>query len=1027
MFTSAVLAVLLTVAAQEDAQRLLAPERPIFGMPTEKSLAAKDSPAPLSDPFHDAGKKYIEAFKNDARLTDICFIDAQYGWAVGEHGVVWHTEDGGRQWQCQNSGVDCSLQSVYFISRELGWAAGGLCQPYSRASRGLLLFTRDGGRTWNYNPRVFLPALKKILFLDADHGWAIGVPSAMYPSGVFASDDGGRSWQPLIGSGGYVWLSGDFLDGNTGALAGFSAATATVKRGEIETAPIDNSPLANLRRLRLVTPLCGWLVGDGALVMQTRDAGASWQKPPGDLPPAARHFDFTALAARGPKAWIAGTPGTRVFYTADAGKSWNSFSTGTSLPLEALTFIDDEHGWAAGALGTILATSDGGRSWQCQRCGGARAAVLGLVAETGDVPLELLAKLSGNDGYLSAVEVLCRRDVEVQPGDGPPPAERLQQAVAAVGGSHAHVAWQFPLRQTGLQLTAEHFFQCWDAIHRGRGGEELEAYVVRQMRLWRPDVVVTQEMNYRDPDQLRQLIGKIVLQAVDKAADPNCYGEQIAEAGLAPWQVKKTYAITGPGARGAIVVATSQIAARLGRSLADAAAEPRGLLGDRFYVAPWTQNFRLLSDRTSENQPGRDLMSGLRLLPGGDARREPTLAAAENIDLLQRLSQKQRNTQAILELAAGNSGMERKLLAQSGELIRDLDENSGARVLYQLADQYYHSGRWSMTAETFQLLIERYPRHVLARPALLWLVQYHASGEAAWRRQKITQTAVQQVSALTINPASLEDHWSRAGALGKMIERTQPDLFAEPALRFPLAAAQRKQGALQLAQRFYTSQSRSVAHDAWSLCAQGEKWLTDGQGRPPKPVAKCRPAAAKPKLDGQLDDDIWQKVETVPLESALKDDGQWPAVVAFAYDAEFLYIAIHCRRAPGLKYESVSAARPRDADLTMQDRVDLLIDVDRDFATYYQLTVDSRGFTADSCWGDPTWNPSWYVAAALSDDAWTIEAAIPLDQLTGKASKSRDTWAVGVQRTIPGVGFQSWSLPASTDVMPEGFGYLIFE
>ena len=55
----------------------------------------------------------------------------------------------------------------------------------------------------------------------------------------------------------------------------------------------------------------------------------------------------------------------------------------------------------------------------------------------------------------------------------------------------------------------------------------------------------------------------------------------------------------------------------------------------------------------------------------------------------------------------------------------------------------------------------------------------------------------------------------------------------------------------------------------------------------------------------------------------------------------------------------------------------------------------------------------------------------PVDADTGKLPvppvKGRDAWAVGVQRTIPGVGFQSWSAPASTQVTPEGFGYLIFE
>ena len=154
------------------------------------------------------------------------------------------------------------------------------------------------------------------------------------------------------------------------------------------------------------------------------------------------------------------------------------------------------------------------------------------------------------------------------------------------------------------------------------------------------------------------------------------------------------------------------------------------------------------------------------------------------------------------------------------------------------------------------------------------------------------------------------------------------------------------------------------------------------------------------------------------------DDDDWPALAAFAYDDEFLYIAVTCRRAPGLKYEPAQTPRPRDADLTAQDHVDVLIDVDRDFATYYQLSFDYRGFTADSLWGDPAWNPTWFVAADLTDEAWTVEAAVPLNQLTGGAAgalpakskhttgkmpappvASRDVWALGVQRTVPGGGF----------------------
>jgi len=40
---------------------------------------------------------------------------------------------------------------------------------------------------------------------------------------------------------------------------------------------------------------------------------------------------------------------------------------------------------------------------------------------------------------------------------------------------------------------------------------------------------------------------------------------------------------------------------------------------------------------------------------------------------------------------------------------------------------------------------------------------------------------------------------------------------------------------------------------------------------------------------------------------------------------------------------------------------------------------------------------------------------------------ARDAWAVGVQRVVPGVGFQSFGAPAALEVVPEGFGYLLFE
>ncbi len=196
---------------------------------------------------------------------------------------------------------------------------------------------------------------------------------------------------------------------------------------------------------------------------------------------------------------------------------------------------------------------------------------------------------------------------------------------------------------------------------------------------------------------------------------------------------------------------------------------------------------------------------------------------------------------------------------------------------------------------------------------------------------------------------------------------------------------------------------------------------------PPKQILRCGVATSKPRLDGKLDDAVWQQAKPAELVSPHHDDQDWGGVVLVAYDKEFLYLAVHCRQAPGVKYAPASGPRPRDPDLSAQDRVEIMLDLDRDFTTCYRLTIDHRGCVAEDCWGDTTWNPHWYVTATAEDGLWNAEAVIPLEQLTGQYPTSGTAWALGLQRIIPGVGFQSWNQPAAAEAIPEGFGYLLFD
>ena len=864
----------------------------------------------------------------------------------------------------------------------------------------------------------------------------------------------------------------------------------------------DGAALPAVAQLRLSRAGPGWLAGDGGLVQRSDDLGATWRGPPGNLPAAAAQFDFAALAASGPEVWIAGSPGSRVFHSADSGRSWAAFATGSLLPLRAITFVDNRHGWAVGELGTVLATGDGGQIWRLQRCGGTRVALLVLAAEPHDVPLELVARAAGNDGYRTAVAVVGRRDLEIVPREDVPLVDRLHEAVVAVGGSASSCAWQFPLRQAGLGFRPPQIVEDWRRAVAPGGMAELHARLVREIRTWRPDAVLTGSSDPRQDEAVVSLVRQATAEAVGKAAGANCFRDQITDAGLEPWRARLAYAACQgrPGTAGAVELDTGQLAPALGRSPAKAASGPRGLLCDDFAPSPATLCFEPLGssmppvqpvplappvphpeDRRDEPGPAanrnetapagpRDLFSSLAIAPGSAARRDMPLAVgsagptpAGALDPFEAQRRKTRYVRAILERSLRDGASGEPLLAKLGELTRDLDRQAAGEILYQLANHYYRHGQWPSAAEAFGALADRYPDHALAPLAIRWLLRYYSSGEAAWRVQR--------------DAAGQTRRLQRAVAIGRYVKRARLDWFLDPDIRFPLAAAYRGLGDARAAERLYQAQAER-SRDGWWRCAQGE--LAIGRvplvphlaqpvsQRPARPVLWCVRARTRPRLDGRLDEAVWRDAKQAALASAEHDDADWPAIVMLAYDDKYLYLAAQCRepRATGSASatpgsaggtpgpasatpasasaapaspggtgagrpsdrEEKSRPRPRDGDLSAYDRVEFMFDIDRDFATYYHLAVDRRGWTFDRCWENPTWDPQWFVATRLDEGRWTVEAAIALKELTGKPPQPGDVWALGLQRVVPGVGFQSWTTPAAAaSVLPDGFGYLVFQ
>jgi hypothetical protein len=73
-------------------------------------------------------------------LNSVLFTDANTGTAVGEHGTVVRTTNGGATWTSQSSGTSTNLFGVSFTDANIGTAVG----YYGEIQR-----TTNGGTTWN--------------------------------------------------------------------------------------------------------------------------------------------------------------------------------------------------------------------------------------------------------------------------------------------------------------------------------------------------------------------------------------------------------------------------------------------------------------------------------------------------------------------------------------------------------------------------------------------------------------------------------------------------------------------------------------------------------------------------------------------------------------------------------------------------------------------------------------------------------------------------------------------------------------
>jgi len=226
--------------------------------------------------------------------------------AVGDHGYIVLSDDGGASWRRARAPEAPLLTAVDFADAKHGWAVG-----YDE----LILATSDGGESWA--PQFSAPAEKRplldVLFLDARRGIAVGAYGA-----YLETEDGGRTW---------------------------SARKIT---------PED-------RHLNCIVRLSGsrlLIVGESGTVLVSTDAGREWKA----LASPYKGSLFGAVVAADGSVVAFGLRG-KIFRSTDGGEGWQAVENASTATLMGGARLADGALVLVGSAGTVLVSRDNGRSF----------------------------------------------------------------------------------------------------------------------------------------------------------------------------------------------------------------------------------------------------------------------------------------------------------------------------------------------------------------------------------------------------------------------------------------------------------------------------------------------------------------------------------------------------------------------------------------------------------------------------------------------------------------------------------------
>jgi len=207
----------------------------------------------------------------------------------------------------------------------------------------------------------------------------------------------------------------------------------------------------------------------------------------------------------------------------------------------------------------------------------------------------------------------------------------------------------------------------------------------------------------------------------------------------------------------------------------------------------------------------------------------------------------------------------------------------------------------------------------------------------------------------------------------------------------------------------YSKEGGNISSLLEASAPPGAVAITDAESTPEahseRRTMEAMYVSESPRIDGKLDDAVWQQFEFHDNFLAREPFGM-PASekteIAILYDDNYLYIGARCYDTEPDKIRATEMRR--DGQLSKDDYFDLFFDTFHDSRNAFSFTTNPLGLRLDGTITEDgkfnrEWDGVWECKTSIDEKGWYVEIAIPWQTLRFPEDEEQ-VWGLTVVRSI---------------------------